>query len=44
MGLNLYASLAGYLLFGLNVDVMNFRWLYLLMAVTATWRVLQGTG
>ncbi len=44
MGLCLYASLAGYLLFALNVDVMNFRWLWLLMAITAAWRALPGDG
>ncbi|MBN2288177.1 MAG: O-antigen ligase family protein [Candidatus Glassbacteria bacterium] len=37
LGTCLYACLAGYLLFGLNVDVMNFRWLWLLMAAAAAW-------
>jgi len=43
-GLCLYAALAGYLLFALNVDVMNFRWLWLLMAAAAAWRALPGNG
>ena len=44
MGLSLNASLAGYLLFGLNVDEMNFHWLLLLMGFIAAWRVLPGDG
>ncbi|MEA2063629.1 MAG: O-antigen ligase family protein [Gemmatimonadota bacterium] len=38
LGLCLYASVAGYLLFALNVDVMNFRWLWLLFAFESSWR------
>ena len=44
MGLSLNDSLAGYLLFGLNVDVMYCRWLLLLMGVIEAWRVLPGDG
>lgn len=35
LGTVIYAALAGYLLFGLNVDIMNFRWLWLVMALFA---------
>jgi hypothetical protein len=38
LGLCLWAALGGYLLMGLNIDVMNFRWLWLLMALAVAWR------
>lgn len=38
LGICLYASLAGYLLFMLNVDVMNFRWLWIVAAISVAWR------
>ncbi len=36
LGLSIYAAIAGYVIFGFNVDIMNFRWLWLLFAVAAT--------
>ncbi|HUU28408.1 MAG TPA: O-antigen ligase family protein [archaeon] len=35
LGLAIYAAMAGYLLVGLNMDIMNFRWLWLIFALAA---------
>ena len=36
LGLAIYAAIAGYVIVGLNMDVMNFRWLWLLFALAVT--------
>jgi len=41
LGLAIYAAIAGYVIVGLNMDVMNFRWLWLLFALAATWAGLM---
>ena len=43
LGLCLRAALWGYLLMGLNIDVMNFRWLWLLMVLAVAWRNIENT-
>jgi len=42
LGLAIYAATAGYVIVGLNMDVMNFRWLWLLFALAATRAGLVG--
>lgn len=36
-GLALYAGLAGYLLSGLNMDIMSFRWLWVMVALAVAY-------